>query len=209
MKLLMRLGRCRPTLVAVAAASGLGMAPGVAHAGFFEQLFGGVPGPAPVVAPAPSPSYDQAQPSRQPVFREIRRQRKKLAIREHKDVGEHKDVREHKEKTPVLQKTTDLMHDKTLRSGDAIMMKDGLRIYAGREGSKHVADQFRPLNDIRHLSAKERGELVAMDMSHAEPLLSYKQAGLREGRSIVEAPPITSGYKITDARGKSIRYVGP
>lgn len=187
--------------VCVAALAG---APATAQAGFFDQLFGVAPTPAPAPAPAPSVQYGVPAGSVAPAPRasgraehhaDSHRARKRMVARETK---------------PVRQEPTDLMHDKTLRPGDAVMMKNGVHVYAGPETSRHHESQFLPLDNARHLSSQERGELVAMDMTRRDPLeyVSSKNT-VREGRSSVDGPMIAAGYKITDARGRSIRYVGP
>ena len=177
----------------------LAIAPGTARAGFLEDLFGGgVPSapatqsaPAPEAGPATSPDFGLPIP----MHREHRRPKKKVAAAA---------------TTPVLQKTTALMDDKTLRPGDAVMMKTGVHVYTGPEASHHDVSQFVALDSARHLSSQERGQLIAMDITRRDPLeyVASNRTILQEGRSAGEQPIVT-GYKITDARGRSIRYIGP
>lgn len=186
----------RATLVGAFVAGVICLAPVSAEAGFFEQLFGG--GMAVPVPQAPSPSYgvEQSPTDLIPGSNHRQRPRNKKVARDEK---------------PVLQKTTDLMHDATLRAGDAIMMKTGIHIYAGPETTKHTSRQFSPIDSARHLSKEERTALVAMDMTRNDPM-RYETVsdGVVTGRSAtVDKPVINQGYRITDARGKSIRYVGP
>lgn len=148
--------------------------------GFFDQLFGGGSSPQPYYN-APStdlpPGFDDDAP---------RHHKKKRAVSADSD-GK-----------PQLQKPTDLMSDKTLRVGDAVMMKDGLHIYKGGYGAKHSADQFVALDRSRQISSTEREKLAALDVTQS--------SGVIEHRSSTDVVP---GFKITDARGNSIRYVGP
>lgn len=167
--------------------------PGTAQAGFFDQLFGApaprqveptyesqpAPGPA-----APFPGQDAAPPPRL---------KKKTAVRE---------------VMPVRQKTTDLWHDKTLRVGDAIMMKDGLHVYNGPEAAHHSSKEFPPIGQARSVPAAQRLALAAIDTTRSD-VSATAPAGLSSGRSAATGTPISKGFKITDARGASIRYVGP
>ena len=177
--------------VAFVAAIGFTALPGSAHAGFFDDLFGG--GQAPQQAPATS--YD-APPSGDPAPYVIHRQRRKVVAQDDK---------------PVLQKTTDIWHDKTLRDGDAVMMKGGLRIYSGSQGSRHVvASDFQSLDTSDEISRKQKMALLAMDGTHNDPLKSGAAPDtIASGRSAAVASAISPGYAITDARGKAVRYVGP
>lgn len=161
--------------------AGVGLAPASANAGFFDQLFGGgTPQPA-------QPNYGaEPQAPVSPDAGPVQTQRpfKRTVAHEVKQ---------------VRQKTTDLMHDKTLRPGDAIMMKDGVHIYNGPEAVKHSAKQFVPIDDARYVTSTQRAALVAM---YTTPTT----VTLQSGRSIGVVSP---GYRITDARGASVRYVGP
>lgn len=178
----LRTARRLATTMAAVAAIGACATPASAQ-GFFEQLFGGgfsapTPAPAPQYnAPAPGdPGFfsDRPLPSQQ--------RRKKVA-----------------DDKPVLQTPTDLMHDKTLQAGDAVMMKDGLHVYTGPESDHHTKRQFASLDATRAVGKGERLRLAALDPTKVAP-------GVQEARSASE---IVTGYKITDARGRSVRYVGP
>ena len=184
---------------AVAFASVIGFAPVPANAAnFFEQLFGGAPQGQSEQMPAQAPSLDFSAPSDAPSI-----------TREH----HHRRVAAIVHAEPVRQKTTDLMHDKTLQYGDAVVTKTGIEVYAGAESGRHTMRQFVALDDA-DMSAKEKDKLVAMDSTRVDPLAN---APLREGRSsseslsrpVLDSLPITKGYKVTDATGKSVRYVGP
>ena len=176
-------------MLAIGVVSGLSALPGTAQAGFFEQLFGGFqaqPAPPPAAMYEPAPGVRTRTP--------VRRFHRAAAL-----IGK-----------PVLQKTTDLMRDKTLRVGDAVMMKDGLHIYAGTESDRHVQGQFVPLDEARHVPSKERVELAALDTTRNDPLAEGKAPDtIASGRSAAVGTPIVSGYRITDVKGASVRYVGP
>lgn len=158
-----------------------------ARAGFFDQLFGGPPA-APAYEPNDAP---RMAPSDAPATRH--RSRRKVA----------------REVAPVKQTPTDLMHDKTLRPGDAVMMKDGLHVYDGPVARAHDRSEFVPVAHA-DLSKTHRNMLLALDTSQHDPLRGRMTPDtLASGRSAAVGVPVSQGYKITDARGRSIRYVGP
>ena len=162
----------------------------------FDQLFGGgAETQAPVQQPAtPGYSFDQPGLGESQLPQRHRVVKKKVAA---------------VDTTPKLQKTTDLMSDKTLRPGDAVMMKSGVHIFVGDRDEHHDASEFVALDARKHVSKHDSGELLAMDVAHRAPL-DYVggETTMLEGRS-VGGRPINEGYKVTDALGRSIRYVGP
>ena len=174
----------RTSAIAISAIGGL-FAPASAQAGFFEQLFG-LESPA----PQPAPSYETQRPMRVPrVYR-------------HKHVA--------LENRTGRQTPTDLMHDATLRPGDAVMMKSGIHIYEGDRASSHESDDFVALDDADRTSRKQREALLALDTTRNDPLRGeVKPDTIASGRSASVSTPVSAGFKITDARGRSIRYVGP
>ena len=175
------------TAAFVIAFAGLATGSSAHAAGFFEQLFGTAPS-----AP-PAATYDYAFPPADPEM-PVPAQRPRRVVEDAK---------------PVLQKTTDLMHDKTLRAGDAVMMKTGIAVYSGGEGSRHTASQFIALDNAR-VSKSSRNVLLAIDETHRDPLGYVADATLKEGRSAsANETTVAVGYRITDARGNSVRYVGP
>jgi hypothetical protein len=164
--------------------------PGTAQAGFFDQLFGGG-APSQPVYNEPQPQLNMQQP--EPFVLQQRRAVKRVVVDE----------------KPVLQKTTDLMHDKTLRPGDAVMMKTGIHVYTGREASTHRSADFATL-DASRLKPNERIALASMDGTRNDPLTKGATPDtLSSGRSAAVSTPIVAGVKFTDQRGKTIRYVGP
>jgi hypothetical protein len=174
-------------------AAGVAVSPTTASAGFFDQFFGGGASSQPS-----QPTYDfgsQPQNGAPGGVGTQPRLRKKVV---------------HREVAPVRQKTTDLLHDKTLRPGDAIMMKDGVHIYSGPETAKHTTKQFVPIASARYLPSHEKAALVALDTTQVSPTnISDGGNTLASGRSAAVGTPISDGFRITDARGASIRYVGP
>ena len=180
----------RKRLKASAAAAVLGglFAPGSAHAGFFEQLFG-IQAPAPQTAPESSYGYETA-----PRLPRVHR-RKHLASVENRT---------------GRQTPTDIMHDTTLRPGDAVMMKTGIRVYEGDRALHHDSDDFVALDDSAVVTRKQREVLVAIDTTRNDPLRGEVAPDtIASGRSASVSTPVSAGYRITDVRGKSLRYVGP
>ena len=177
----------------LALALGVAALPGVAHAGFLEQLFGIAPQAAPT--PAPAPSSGQDEPRYYPDAPVRHRAKRKVLV----------------DAKPKLQKPTDLMHDVTLRPGDAVMMKGGIHVYAGDDGDEeHTKSDFQPLDAIRGLPRQERNALIAMDTTRNDPLRGALHPDtLASGRSAAVASPVVAGHDIVDARGKTVRYVGP
>jgi hypothetical protein len=105
--------------------------------------------------------------------------------------------------TPV-----DIMHDESLRHGDAVMTGAGIRIFVGDKGSHHYRADFRMLSEIKGLSKSKRNALAALDVPGSNSGANKGESGMVTGRSVTDATIVT-GETITDARGHSIRYVGP
>ncbi len=178
---------------AVAISLGVATLPGTAHAGFLEQLFGMAPQEAPQVAPAPS--YGYAAPHFEQDAPVHHRTKRKVVV----------------DNKPKLQKPTDLMHDVTLQTGDAVMMKGGIQVYTGDDReSRHTAADFASLDEVRGVPKQERQALAAVDTTRNDPLRgSLKPDTIASGRSAAVANPIVAGTEIVDARGAKVRYVGP
>ncbi|WP_158807306.1 hypothetical protein [Beijerinckia sp. L45] len=166
--------------------------PSTAQAGFFDQLFGG--------SQPSQPEYNQAPPQQQ-----LDTQPEPFVLQQRRIVK--RVVADDK---PVLQKTTDLLHDKTLRPGDAVMMKTGIHVYTGRETSTHRSADFSPLDQASRLKPNKRIALASMDGTRNDPLAKGSAPDtLSSGRSAAVGTPVVAGVKFTDQRGKTIRYVGP
>ena len=63
-----------------------------------------------------------------------------------------------------------LMHDPTLRPGDAVMTRDGIRIFEGPVSSRHVRDDFTPLAKAKNIEPGTRAELAQVDVRAGETL---------------------------------------
>lgn len=108
---------------------------------------------------------------------------------------------------PKLQKTTGLMDDRTLRSGDAVMTKEGLRIFTGEQAAHHEKDEFVALRDAPHGKKGARLVLAAIDDAARLDVGRDRRAELHTGRSVstadVERRPSFTEPDV------SVRYVGP
>jgi hypothetical protein len=122
--------------------------------------------------------------------------------------------RPHHAKAPADEKIarqtpTDLMHDATLRYGDAVMTKSGIRIFTGTRKASHDRDDFSPLQDVR-VKPSQKIALDAVDPAHPNGTRGSKSSvELRSGRSSASTIPFAKGVMIDSGNGKAIRYVGP
>ena len=186
------------SLLFVACAASFFFVPAVAQAGFFESLFGLTPAPAPLAAqqaPVEAGSYGHAR---------------RRADGEHRH-HEHRKVAsvEHASKAPSgpkLQRTTGLMDDRTLRAGDAVMTKDGLRIFTGDEADHHVVADFVPLRAAAGEKKSVRLALATIDDAAHLDIGRDRRAELQTGRSVSAGAERVPSYT---AAGVSVRYVGP
>jgi hypothetical protein len=158
--------------------------PATAQAGFFDQFFGG--------QPQPFFGFQRfGGPAGAPVGRRFHHAR---AVVDEK---------------PVRQMPTDLMHDKTLRYGDAVMMETGISIFTGERKASHDRDDFSPLQGAR-VRPGQKIALGAVDVTRLDSVTAPKSSGgLVSGRSSTVTMPVAKGVMIQDPSGKSIRYVGP
>jgi hypothetical protein len=184
---------CRSVLLACIAFS---VQTGVAHAGFFDMLFGTQGQPAAPSYNAPlDDSYLQARP-----FDRMRRPHKHVAAELKED---HAAIKE-------AAKTTDIMHDKTLRPGDAVVTEKGVRIFEGEKSSSHDGDDFIKVSEAPKLSPELRNTLDAIDAHRSQPSWQMGEAELplQTGRSSASDAP-QSALAATDKDGHTIRNVGP
>lgn len=131
-----------------------------ASAGFLDFLFEPPSPPAPLVQPyaeqAPVPEPRIVRP---PV--------------QHRTAAAHADARK-TASVPCCISGEDpvayLMHDATLRPGDAVMTRDGIRIFEGPVSSRHVPGDFVPLAAAGHVEPKNRAELAQVDVREGEAL---------------------------------------
>jgi hypothetical protein len=84
----------------------------------------------------------------------------------------------------------------------------GIRIFVGDYGSHHDLTDFRMLSEIKGLSKRKRNALAALDSLGSNPGANEGKSGMVTGRSATDSSIVT-GEMITDARGRSVRYVGP
>ena len=176
--------------------------PSLAHAGFFDFLFG-QPFQSPAVRPyggyfGDMPGHWGADPSfRRRADPSFHRHRHKLSARRKMVVADSHPV------GPLAP--TDLMDDDSLRRGDAVMTASGIRIFIGSSGNHHEPEDFRKLSEIKGLSKVERKALAALD---AQGSGTDGKPGMATGRSASERK-LVFGETIIDPQGRSIRYVGP
>lgn len=97
---------------------------------------------------------------------------------------------------------SDLAKDPTLRNGDAVMTEKGLRIVAnsGEYGAKTLV----PIASTKGLPQSELKALAAA-VAAAKPAAAQTVTG----RSATISLPTVAWKWIRDARGQTIRYVGP
>jgi hypothetical protein len=203
MKLTMGVARNRLGMAIAAVTVGLGTAfPSIAHAGFFDFLFG-QPFQSPAVRPNEGyfggmPGHWGADPGfRRRVDPSFHRHGHKLSLRRKMVVADNHPV------GPLAP--TDLMDDDSLRRGDAVMTVSGIRIFIGSSGNHHEPEDFRKLSEIKGLSKVERKALAVLD---AQGSGTGGKPGMATGRSASERK-LVFGETIIDPQGRSIRYVGP
>jgi len=181
-------------IAAVTVALGISF-PSIAHAGFFDFLFGQPERPA----VRPYEGYFGGVPAHwgaDPGFRR-HRHRHKLSARRKTVVADNHPV------GPLAP--TDLMDDDSLRPGDAVVTPSGIRIFIGSSGSHHAPEDFRKPSEIKGLPKRERKAFAALDGQDSG---TDGKPGMATGRSASELK-LVFGETIIDPQGRSIRYVGP
>ena len=173
---------------------------GVAHAGFFDSLFGTS---APAYQPAPSYNPGSRLDDRYLESRPFERMRRQIHRAAAAPKEDHAAIKE-------AAKSTDLIHDRTLRSGDAVMTDKGVRIYSGdKRSGTHDRDEFAKLSDVQGMSRELRTTLDAINAHRSQSTWQVGEAEvpLQTGRSVYGdlKPPRTT----TDKEGRTIRVVGP
>ncbi|MGH6810990.1 MAG: hypothetical protein ACREDM_01140 [Methylocella sp.] len=177
--------------------------PSIAHAGFFDFLFG--PFQSRPVRPYEAyPGHMLAPWGADPGFRRhagrgFRRHEHKLTARRKLNVADETDH-------PVGPLApTDIMDDESLRRGDAVMTPTGIRIFIGSSGDHHEPEDFRKPSEIKGLPKRERKAFAALD---AQGSGTDGKPVMATGRSASELT-LVFGETIVDPQGRSIRYVGP
>jgi hypothetical protein len=157
--------------------------PATAQAGFFDQLLGGSQSGS--FFGFGVPSYGS----------------------EDRPIGHHSiHPRKIVEDKPARQTPTDLMHDPTLRFGDAVVTKTGVNIYIRERGARiHHADDFAPLKTVRSINPREKLALAEINPARTSEMVAENRHVVT-GRS---SAYISKGVMIKDHDGKTIRYVGP
>jgi len=167
--------------------------PSIAHAGFFDFLFGQL-----FQGRAVRPYEGYADPGfRRHADRGFHRHGHKLSARRKTVVADNHPV------GPLAP--TDLMDDESLRRGDAVMTASGIRIFIGSSGNHHEPEDFRKPSEIKGLSKVERKALAALDGQDSG---ADGKPRIATGRSASEHN-LVFGETIIDPQGRSIRYVGP
>jgi len=177
--------------------------PTIAHAGFFDFLFGAQP------ASRSYEAFPGGAPFRAgPVFR--RRADHPYHRHAHALAAHRKVLLAEKTDYPVgPQAPVDLMDDDSLQHGDAVMTQTGIKIFVGYSSDHHRPEDFRKISEIKKLSKRERGAYAALDAPGLNPGgQTAGSPGVVTGRSASENK-ITTGETITDPNGRTIRYVGP
>ena len=109
----------------------------------------------------------------------------------------------------ALERTTGILNDSSLRAGDALMTKDGLRVFAGSSGTMHETSQFVPLDKARHLSKQTRVKLAALDAAaHLETGRVRSSFNVATGRSVA-IDEVEQQRPHFDSGRQQVRYVGP
>lgn len=178
--------------------------PGIAHAEFFDFLFGPPP-QTPAVRPYEAyPGHRPAHLGAGPGHH--RRADRGSHDHEHKFAVRRTLIAAGKTDHPVRPRApADLTDDDSLRKGDAVMTPAGIRIFAGDSGNRHEPEDFRKLSEIKGLPKRERNALAALD---ARGSGTDGKPGMATGRSASELTRV-SGETIADPQGRAIRYVGP
>ncbi|MGA7384430.1 MAG: hypothetical protein WBW81_06980, partial [Methylocella sp.] len=146
--------------VAIAAmAVGLSIAfPSIAHAGFFDFLFGQPERPA----VRPYETYPRGLPYWSTGQGFQRRADRGFHHHGHQLMGRRKVfVADSHPAGPLAP--TELMDDDSLRRGDAVVTPSGIRIFIGSPGSHHAPEDFRKPSEIKGLPKRERKALAALD----------------------------------------------
>jgi hypothetical protein len=194
---------CGLALAVAGAALSLSCEP--AKAGFFDFLFQPQQ-PAPeVYAPHPRRFHDSSRHHLRPAKRHAAKARHSatpVALLHPK--WEEKDhcckVAGAPRPAPVL------LEDDSLREGDAVMTRSGLKVFTGEAGSHHRMEDFAALSETKNISKRVRKILLEIDPPQAER--RNAEIELSTGRSAA-AGQLATGAMIVDPKGNTIRYVGP
>lgn len=166
--------RCARRASFVAATSLALMVPfSAANAGFFDFLFQVLPAPtaAPVYRSAPHFHYHHTQ----------------------RTVSHHAKFASDRSHPSSMRVVSNIMDDESLKDGDAVMTKDGIRIFTGASSAHHTSDDFVKISETKHLSSRERAALIAIDAKSASAEPTY---ALLAGRSVSDSGAWACGRRI-------------
>ena len=178
---------CRVSLqhiVAVLILVSCSLAPSVANADFLQQLFG-------IVSPPITGDVPLTVNRRHTVPRRPHSARRRIAEHQPSRLANNSDGR------PQLQQPVAILRDRTLHQGDALMAKDGIRIYSGPASATHDASEFLPLAQA-HVTSAQRKQLMELDASKRS--LPTRPGIVASKTSILVRAAQTAG---------KIRFVGP
>lgn len=99
------------------------------------------------------------------------------------------------------------MHDPTLRVGDAVMMKSGIKIFTGRRRDSDAAGDFMVLEEARDIKSSERVALALLDVRRGNS--STKRGWSSPGRSSFVGRPVLGSEETFDDNHRAVRFVGP
>ena len=191
----------RSTLFSVlAGVSALTLMPLSADAGFFENLFGASDSQSQAPAADSQGPMTGGKRRADVTGRAHTRRIHQAKATSDKNSGATSDK-------PVLQSTTGLLEDPSLRDGDAVMTKKGIRIFNGKAGLHHQVEQFLPLQRANHLKKGARVVLAAIDEATHRDIGRNRNASVSvTGRSVSTAADRRPSF--TDPN-VDVRYVGP
>lgn len=108
----------------------------------------------------------------------------------------------------MRQTPTDIMHDPTLRPGDAYMTASGLKIFTGDISDVHDESDFTPLAGVHFLKKSERIRLAELDPAQSALPVEVPRPVVRRSAS----NPGHRGPAAEIAQASitgTVRYVGP
>lgn len=150
--------------------------PQPAQAGFFEMLFGGGQAPAPAAPPAfdlPAPRFRVVRPPQNRGFKPVRKAKPVIlregapGLQEAAQSGKPRPIRRIKlSEKDANSPLGPFLNDPTLRRGDVVVTREGLKVFDGGFSSLHSASSFRPLPNARHLVADKAQRLAAIERAN-------------------------------------------
>jgi hypothetical protein len=90
-----------------------------------------------------------------------------------------------------------LLNDRTLRPGDAVVTRDGIRIFEGPVSAHHRLAEFAPLGQARDVASGARSLLAALD-APAGKMLPAQASVQPEPKAVAERPKAASHFVLAD-----------